>query len=182
MRAIELGLVLVVGVVGCTLDAGDGKAGSRPPPPAQPGPQCAALNARAVSCGLLLPGNNAPCDEPETQREACFMDCFQGISCADWRESVCSDTDLPPGTVLNCIEICEGQPFVCDSGEVISGSAECDGFFECADGSDENGCSEAFFECDGISFPEDFRCDGSQDCSDGSDELRCPTETEPICN
>jgi len=50
----------------------------------------------------------------------------------------------------------------------------CNGFRECLDGRDEEGCHY----CDGatIGFRSSRVCDGWEDCDDGSDELGCEPE------
>jgi low-density lipoprotein receptor len=59
---------------------------------------------------------------------------------------------------------------VCDSGELVTSSAECDGATDCGDGSDEARCP--MFTCRDAAqqVPEAVVCDLARDCSDGSDE------------
>jgi len=63
-------------------------------------------------------------------------------------------------------------PITCSDDTVISGFARCNGISDCADGSDENGCTKTGFKCRTVDQFVDFtlRCDGRQDCPDGSDE------------
>jgi hypothetical protein len=71
------------------------------------------------------------------------------------------------------------RPFMCGSGECISGDWVCNGRRDCVDGRDEHLCA-------GVCPPTDTRCDSGQcvhgtrarcdgvrDCPDGSDEWAC---------
>merc|ERR1719329_419769 len=95
--------------------------------------------------------------------------------------------------------------FKCDSGdECISSAGRCNGFNNCADGSDEVGChtvwglpavmhteqcqepfvSDVQFRCGDeqstICTPVAAKCNGYNNCPDGSDEENCPTTTTSV--
>ncbi|PVD31633.1 hypothetical protein C0Q70_07050 [Pomacea canaliculata] len=77
-----------------------------------------------------------------------------------------------------CKEECDEHEFRCDSGECIDSRYTCDGASNCADSSDERGCTVTNcteFKCSmfGQCFDLKNVCDGIMDCSDGSDEADC---------
>ena len=77
---------------------------------------------------------------------------------------------------------CQKNDFHCGGGLCVAEEKHCNGYFDCRDKSDEQGCPSGETACD----LEEFRCkDGSkciaqyqkcnhrQECTDGSDELDC---------
>lgn len=82
--------------------------------------------------------------------------------------------DRPPSA-------CGYNQATCMNGECIDRTLICDGIHHCADGSDENSCSNNRGFCEPNEFKcenkkcvlKTWRCDGENDCGDGSDEANC---------
>lgn len=140
-----------------------------------------ALAAKARSCGLLGPGLS-PYDYAQSEEDRCYDECFLNASCADLEWWLCDSTGFTPPALEACWDACNALVFLCDDGQEISGSLECDLVSDCDDDSDEAYCDPAMmrFYCeDGSGWIDaDFFCDGVDDCADGSDEPGC---AETLC-
>ncbi len=160
IRAWMRGLgVLGVVVMSCSVEGGGGLREA-----------CDGALAQLRECGLATEGT-FQCEQ--AQGGACGFECFRAAGCDELSALVCGDSDTPmPGTPLfECIEAC--KTFVCTDGERRYPSVECDGWAQCADGSDEMGCTNLFTCENGSTIVDTLRCNAVSDCSDGSDEEGC---------
>lgn len=83
---------------------------------------------------------------------------------------------------LYCIG-CAPDQFRCRNGDCVPGHAQCNGYRECPDNSDEEectdpvagrGCLSSQYRCDnGQCISILARCNGYTDCADSSDERYC---------
>ena len=101
---------------------------------------CTTLQGELMTCGLLSSGEFRCQDD-------CSSRCAVGLECGDLSLVFCGDPDSAPD-FKSCYDDC--TTFTCASGETIEASWECDGFEDCADGSDELTCpgQTADFRCD----------------------------------
>ncbi|CAB4016122.1 deleted in malignant brain tumors 1 [Paramuricea clavata] len=126
-----------------------------------------------------------------------------GVRCGSTGEERHSSAIRPSGTVnVQATQIsCPSWQFRCNNGQCISFSNQCDGYWECSDGSDEWYCgsqtsaviqpsateqspivtasiqycdSHRHFRCrNGECIDRSFVCDSRHHCYDGSDEDNC---------
>ncbi len=106
--------------------------------------QCDELQASLLDCGLLSSG------EYTCSADDCRTQCATGLQCGDLSLIFCGDASSAP-EYASCYESC--STFTCKNGSTIGAWEECDGYEDCADGSDESGCPEeqnggSEIECD----------------------------------
>lgn len=141
---------------------------------------CAAMITRLRECGLVTAGT-LNCGDTGLTLTSCELECIRSVSCADVQSAFCA-RDL--SGMLRCYQQCEPVFQCADASRTIAMQGRCDGWNDCADGSDEQGCPpDTVFECaDGsVTIPWSLKCDGLGDCADGSDELDCPAEARFDC-
>lgn len=160
--------LLAMGSVGCGDDDGGGST-------------CAAAVNKLRSCGLTDDTVIADCEEPTNSAESCQSNCYLNASCGDL-ESLFCDTVLEAG-LTSCLANCpEGPEFACGvEDETVGQDDRCDGFDDCSNAADEEGCPT--FECatGDETFPASYECDAFDDCADGSDEVNCPDPLVLTC-
>jgi hypothetical protein len=136
-----------------------------------PSEYCQRIGGKLQSCGMgALLADLDDCEEPEDEEDRCTTECLIDASCDDIRTLVCLGdlTASLEACVLGCV-----PSFTCGDGVIIGEASVCDGYMDCADGSDETqNCPTC---SDGTPLPSYAMCDGFSHCTDGRDEAACPT-------
>ncbi|XP_033641107.1 sortilin-related receptor-like isoform X1 [Asterias rubens] len=115
--------------------------------------------------------------------------CDGDNDCGDGSDERNCPTDLPTDSpiVYTTITTCLPEAFRCVNGEkCIPMTYRCNGYYDCEDNSDEQGCTVGTtteLPCPGFKclrsygcLPAYMKCDGNIDCWDGSDEADCRSD------
>lgn len=165
-RFLKLSLFLLpLGLLPATScqDDGGGGGGANP------------IQSALIACGLATSGIfGGPAADDAFGH--CMTECISTGSCAELQDLYCDFGPTGEAFVDACAEQClQAHGHACDD-TMISPYAVCDGFEDCADGSDEVGCAPGFICGDGSEIPSIWQCDGFEDCTDGSDEAGCNSQ------
>lgn len=156
VRFFSIAFCLVVGSVACSSDSAIDQ-----------------VLAKWQSCGVLSSGR-LPDFHPDAG-DQCWAQCVldRATGCSDYQAALCGTGSSTLDE--DCSVLCEhvGE-FTCSDGSTVASYKRCDGYEDCSDGGDEQGCGDRLFTCsDRSTVASDDRCDGYNDCSDGGDELGC---------
>ena len=128
--------------------------------------QCDELQTAMVDCGLLSSG------EYTCSADGCRTQCAAGLQCGDLSLVFCGDPYSAP-EYASCYESC--STFTCKNDSTIATWEECDGYEDCADGSDESGCpeeQETVFLCDQSPPSGNGGVSSGNSCSSATKKLR----------
>jgi hypothetical protein len=164
--ALLLAPLALLSAVSCK--SGDGGGGGENP-----------LATALIDCGLLTPGQLPASSVPPDAFATCIQECLSMGSCAHLEAYVCVNAYEPLYQTcdLQCLET-HGHHCGPDT---LPPSQVCDGFVDCDDGSDEDGCPSPFVCGNGDQIAAAWRCDGYPDCEDMLDEYDCPPEQDFMC-
>lgn len=143
---------------------------------------------RLAECGLVsLPGKYDEEYGHMGKEDLCEADCLLAAPCTDFASEFCGSGGGISSELQACYTACETYPSVlCDTGfDGLRLASSCDGYTDCADGSDEADCpASAFLACEGYSgerVAASEQCNGYESCLDGSDEDGCPAGIHLVC-
>jgi len=125
------------------------------------------LTDHLVACGFLTPGDRSDLALANVYvPTSCYEQCFARASCEEIEATLCR-------TAFDLAFACDQEcAFRCDDGAIVGVEQQCNGTNNCADSSDERGCTNIIL-CDGRPVSGAL-CDDRADCWDGSDERSCP--------